>query len=412
MKRRTMGKLLESLLVRGIELIYSFFESDFFADSLNLIQKVLTGIFGAILQACKRAYQSKTLRQLLTDISTILKNFWVCLLKSIPEIIEKLKTHPQLPHYRDKFYQLCSSIKGNPKVFGPAALILLMIIFWPNPSPVFIPEIVPEIVHEAESEIDVEAEVEIETESVVNAKSEPTLPKKEISRPILDIFPTLPNFSDFAAGSARKNAFFSYFLPLIGDANQSVVESRELINNWYQNRKDLRDDVKRRILNLASYYRLQDFDPEINEHWDRLFSKVNLIPPSLALAQAANESAWGTSRFARKGNNFYGQWCFEPGCGLVPAKRDSNKKHEVAAFKSPKESVNRYIHNLNSHPAYRKLRKIRQQLEQNDKTITGYDLAAGLDKYSERGQEYIKELRAMITYNKLDAYDKVIGQGK
>ncbi len=133
--------------------------------------------------------------------------------------------------------------------------------------------------------------------------------------------------------------------------------------------------------------------------------RVNVIPPSLALAQAANESGWGTSRFAREANNYFGQWCYETGCGLVPARRDKNKTHEVAAFESPKESVGRYINNLNSNRAYQSLRDIRSRLIANNEPVTGYALAAGLNRYSERGADYVSELRAMIDYNKLSQFD-------
>jgi Bax protein len=156
---------------------------------------------------------------------------------------------------------------------------------------------------------------------------------------------------------------------------------------------------------MAAYYRINNFDIENDDDWQELLARVNAIPVSLALAQAANESAWGTSRFAREANNFYGQWCFQKGCGLVPARRDKNKTHEVAAFKSPKESVERYIHNLNSHNAYKTLRKIRNRLRTENKLITGIELAEGLLHYSERGKEYIKELQSMIKFNKLTRFD-------
>jgi Bax protein len=123
------------------------------------------------------------------------------------------------------------------------------------------------------------------------------------------------------------------------------------------------------------------------------------------MAQSANESAWGTSRFARKGNNFFGQWCFRKGCGLVPKQRDANKTHEVAAFDSPEESVKMYIRNLNSNSAYKSLRDLRAKLRRANKPVTGHALAAGLKHYSERGLEYVKELREMISFNKLARYD-------
>ena len=229
------------------------------------------------------------------------------------------------------------------------------------------------------------------------------LPKTEkIPRTI----PTeMPNFSQIAAGIERKTAFFNYFLPLIEQKNDSIRDARQLLMQHNRNRASIGRGDEEGILRLAKDYRLDNFDIDSDQNWESLLTRVNTVPASLALAQAANESAWGTSRFAREGNNFYGQWCFRTGCGLVPARRESGKNHEVAAFDTPSESVNKYIDNLNTHRAYRLLREIRKKLATASKTITGYELAAGLDKYSERGQEYISELRSMIRYNKLAAYD-------
>ena len=127
-----------------------------------------------------------------------------------------------------------------------------------------------------------------------------------------------------------------------------------------------------------------------------------MIPNSLALVQAANESAWGTSRFARDANNYFGQWCFTRGCGLIPANRIEGAHHEVQRFSSPKESVASYLNNLNTHNAYAQLRSIRSNAVKNGEPITGYLLAAGLGKYSERGEAYIEEIRTMIRVNHLE----------
>jgi Bax protein len=133
-----------------------------------------------------------------------------------------------------------------------------------------------------------------------------------------------------------------------------------------------------------------------------------VVPPSLALSQAANESAWGTSRFARSGHNYFGQWCFTTGCGVVPRHRTAGKQHEVAVFASPAAAVASYLHNLNSHPAYQRLREIRLQQRQQHQVVSGLALAAGLEKYSERGEDYIRELRAMIRHNRLSQYDQQV----
>ena len=132
-----------------------------------------------------------------------------------------------------------------------------------------------------------------------------------------------------------------------------------------------------------------------------LLKRINVIPPSLAMAQGANESAWGTSRFARKANNFFGQWCYKKGCGIVPARRDKGTKHEVRRFSNPQQSVGAYIFNLNTGRVYSLIRKLRVASQANSTNPSGYELAKGLIKYSQRREAYVKEIRSMISYNKL-----------
>lgn len=217
-----------------------------------------------------------------------------------------------------------------------------------------------------------------------------------------------PNFSDYEAGSERKSAFFSYFSPLVDEKNKVIANDRERLLLWNQDRKNIGWWDARKLADLAVQYRVKDFSIDDDAAWQKLLKKVDVLPPSLVLAQAANESAWGTSRFAKLGNNYFGQWCFKQGCGLVPKQRGSGKAHEVAAFDSPQESLESYMQNLNSHRAYQSLRNIRVQLRNKKQPITGNALAAGLIKYSERGEEYIEELRAMIKFNKLSEYDESI----
>mgnify|MGYP000465840695 CR=1 FL=1 len=142
-------------------------------------------------------------------------------------------------------------------------------------------------------------------------------------------------------------------------------------------------------------------DVYTHESISELLLYVDIIPESLVLAQAANESAWGTSRFALEGNNYFGQWCFRKGCGLVPEQRDDEAEHEVRRFKNARQSVFAYIDNLNINRAYADLREKRSELRQNGQEITGLTLASGLHSYSERGQDYIDEIESLISYNEL-----------
>lgn len=137
----------------------------------------------------------------------------------------------------------------------------------------------------------------------------------------------------------------------------------------------------------------------------RLLRRVDIVPPSLALAQAANESAWGTSRFAREGNNLFGQWCYTPGCGLVPMRRELGGRHEVKRFDWPYDSVASYVHNLNTHPAYRGFRQTRESLQDESQTLSGLALLDGLRSYSERGPEYLTAIRNIIVKNDLQSRD-------
>jgi Bax protein len=131
---------------------------------------------------------------------------------------------------------------------------------------------------------------------------------------------------------------------------------------------------------------------------------VDTIPASLVLAQAANESAWGTSRFARQGKNVFGIWCFRDGCGKVPNARAPGKRHEVASFDSVQDGVSYYLLLLNTHPAYAQLRSLRDEKRRVDEKPTGATLAEGLLRYSERGGAYVRELQAMIRVNQLQRY--------
>lgn len=239
-----------------------------------------------------------------------------------------------------------------------------------------------------------------------DSKQTETLPEQSKTAPEVTLMESgMPDFEMIPAGRERKAAFFGYFLPLVNDQNRSIEKTRQKLNDWDSNRDNISSQAAIEISEIATRYQIADFDMSNDEDWEKLLNRVDVVPASLALAQAANESAWGTSRFARKAYNFFGQWCFKKGCGLVPQKRDANKAHEVAAFNSPRDSVKMYIRNLNCNSAYKDLRDIRARLRDSNKPITGHKLAAGLKRYSERGPEYIGELRAMIEFNKLTDYD-------
>jgi len=133
--------------------------------------------------------------------------------------------------------------------------------------------------------------------------------------------------------------------------------------------------------------------------------RVDTVPPSLALGQAAYESGYGTSRFAREGNALFGQWTYG-GKGMQPKqKRASKGNYGVAAYDWPLESVRGYMRNLNTHRAYQKLRDKRAAARSNDREPTGDELADTLTSYSERGAEYVRSLKGIMRTNELAVAD-------
>lgn len=216
-----------------------------------------------------------------------------------------------------------------------------------------------------------------------------------------------PDFSSIKNTKEKKQAFFNYFAPIIADENQRILNHRKqlsIIKETLQNGTTLNTNNIRHIDEYAKKYKVK---PNANkpQQLEEILKRANAVPVSLALAQAANESAWGTSRFARDGKNYFGQWCFSKGCGLVPKYRSANSKHEVRIFESPADSVKAYIRNINTHRAYNDLRQLRVQAEKEGLVAGGTLLAEGLLHYSERGHEYVNEIQAMIRINRLDSFD-------
>ena len=215
----------------------------------------------------------------------------------------------------------------------------------------------------------------------------------------------MPDFSAIGDIQQRKQVFFDYLAPMVKAINSRRAMERQQLKTMHA---DLLEAVRlsylqqRQIKFWAQRYDV-DFDrQDLTATVEKLLMHLDAIPSSMVLAQAAMESAWGTSRFVAQGYNFFGQWCYQEGCGFVPAERPSGATHEVKKFTSTEHALYAYFRNINSHRAYRKARQIRAQMRQQDKPLSGLDMVAGLRKYSQRGQDYIDELRSVIRYNNLE----------
>ncbi|WP_284193795.1 glucosaminidase domain-containing protein [Vibrio zhanjiangensis] len=215
-----------------------------------------------------------------------------------------------------------------------------------------------------------------------------------------------PDFASIQNTTAKKQAFFDYLRPGIAFENQRVLIERSRLDaireDFLAGKVSNQDREYARI--LAKRYRVELDSSGINQQWlEQILHRVDVIPEALVLVQGANESAWGTSRFAIEANNYFGQWCYTSGCGVVPLQRGDGMTHEVAKFDSVQQSIEGYFMNVNRNKAYEELREIRYQRHLRGESLIDIEaamaLTQGLLKYSERGEDYVKDLQAMIRHN-------------
>ena len=196
----------------------------------------------------------------------------------------------------------------------------------------------------------------------------------------------------------KRELFIKIVLPLILDENKKITEDREkLFKILGKNFNTVGERVwlKRRF----KEYKIKDHDLA------KLKIRMDIIPVSIALAQAANESGWGTSRFALEGNALFGQWTWSKK-GISPKNKDPDSSHKVLQFQILKASVRAYKNNLNTHNAYKEFREVRAQLRQESKQIIGLDLTKYLKNYAAIGVKYVTIIDDIIEKNSLTDFDK------
>ena len=222
-------------------------------------------------------------------------------------------------------------------------------------------------------------------------------------------------WADDMTVALKKSIFYRVVLPLILLENQAILADRDRVLAYRQklrNRSPLSAEARAEMLELAHAYRLASLDPAQTldlDMLDELLLRVDLIPASLAMGQAAYESGYGTSRFAHEGNALFGQWDWSEDRMRPTGQREGKGDYGIKSFPFPIDSVRAYMRNLNSHSSYAQFRAERAKQRGNQAAghvdLNGHALAATLDSYSERGSDYTQELQGIITFNRLQRAD-------
>ena len=244
--------------------------------------------------------------------------------------------------------------------------------------------------------------------SVVLEWSKLILNNVKIDAPIARMyFPQIPRNIDKYETKKKKSVFIAILLPIALRGNELALEERKLMNIAFSSNNIYK------IEQLSKKYKVKNFKKinfsELNrldliKIKKELSKKINVIPISMILAQAIIESGWGSSRFAQQGNALFGEWTWKNHTGIKP-KGNLDANFSVKNFKTLLDSVNSYILNLNTHPAYKDLRNYREKQIQTGKNVTGYELSYFLEKYAEIGFEYVIKVTNMIKNNKLNQFE-------
>ena len=210
----------------------------------------------------------------------------------------------------------------------------------------------------------------------------------------------LPNeIKQIENSKKRKSLFIKIILPLILEENNRILLDRKRLFSILNKNKNSKKEINWLNIKFKQY-------GVLNKDIPTLKVRMDIVPVSLALAQAAKETGWGTSRFALEGNALFGQWTWS-GNGIKPAGAEDNTKHKVMKFKVLKASVRAYQRNLNTHLSYKSFRQLRAQLRDDNEQLDSLILADQLNNYAETGKEYTKILKQIIQQNSLKDFDEV-----
>jgi Bax protein len=222
--------------------------------------------------------------------------------------------------------------------------------------------------------------------------------KNKLVKPIY--FTQFPkDLDEITSVKLKKETFIKIVLPLVVAENQKIMDDRQKFNKIVS-KKMTTDKEKSWLRQKFKEYKIK------NGSVSELNKRMDIIPVSIALAQAAKESGWGTSRFALEGNAIFGQWTWS-GSGIAPLDRSKEKSHKILKFPILRASVKAYKNNLNTHKSYKSFREKRNELRKKNKPIEGKQLIHTLNSYAQTGIEYTKILAKMMDQNSLEDFENV-----
>ena len=201
-----------------------------------------------------------------------------------------------------------------------------------------------------------------------------------------------------------KKYFFDYINDLVQKENEKILKEREFVKNILSSNIlsiNYNSNIFLQLLEIKKRYRVKNLFT-----LEEYLKKINIIPASMALAQAAVESGWGKSRFIKEANNIFGHWTYDPKIGMMPEQRDEDATHFIRIFKNLQDSISAYMLNLNRNRAYKTFQNKRYELIMGNKKLDGLTLSQTMLNYSGIAEEYLKMLKLMIESNSLLKYDK------
>jgi len=242
----------------------------------------------------------------------------------------------------------------------------------------------------------------------VFSQNNPSLSINNIEQAHQIQIPSIPaDFKNIKDIDKKKKLFIHFMLPLIIEEQKYIRQKQELAQLMLSNTTELTEpNVIDWFKRITKEYKIKD-TLSFAEKKKQLLNRLDELPTSLILAQAAIESGWGTSRFAIEGNSLFGEWTYNNKNSLTPKQRSEGKSHQIKAFPTLQASIHSYMRNINRNPAYRELRAMRMEMRHNNQQLDASRLATGLHRYSQKGEEYVKMVQALLNSSEFRTLQKL-----